>query len=216
MRTDSFEVELRETLARRAAEVPAEASDRLRRNNYRPRSRSRAGVATAGLAAAALVASGGVYLAEATVGPVSHRHASTGTPALTGATVVLAGYRFNLPAGFKTTTPPCIGQIPGWPQWVQVSGNQRFAAGASAHAGCIAAVLSADNITPPQIAAPVRIGRYQGYLLAQPRHQITLYVDIYRSGKYHWLVIAANHLSFLQVSDIASRALGQPIGMSRK
>ena len=53
MRTDVFESDLREALARRAAEVPDTAADRLSHGNYRPRAHGRSGgVAAAGLAVA--------------------------------------------------------------------------------------------------------------------------------------------------------------------
>jgi hypothetical protein len=53
MTTDVFESDLREALARRAAEVPETAADRLRHGNYRPRAHGRSGgVAAAGLAVA--------------------------------------------------------------------------------------------------------------------------------------------------------------------
>jgi hypothetical protein len=58
MKTDSFEVDLRQALADRAAEVPGEAVERLQHRHYRPRTRGRAAMAGAGLAAAAVTALG--------------------------------------------------------------------------------------------------------------------------------------------------------------
>jgi hypothetical protein len=56
METDSFETDLRQTLARRAAEVPGEAVERLQRRRYRPRSPGQARMAIAGLTGAAAAA----------------------------------------------------------------------------------------------------------------------------------------------------------------
>jgi hypothetical protein len=57
MKTDSFDADLRQALARGAAEVPGEAVERLRRRDYRPRTRRRAGMmASAGLAGTAAAA----------------------------------------------------------------------------------------------------------------------------------------------------------------
>ena len=60
MKTDAFEDDLRHALAHRAAEIPAEAVDRLRTRNYRPHSRNRVLVSASGLVTAAAV---GVALA---------------------------------------------------------------------------------------------------------------------------------------------------------
>jgi hypothetical protein len=53
METDSFEADLRQALSRRAAEVPAEAIERLRHQHYRPRTAGRAKIAGVGLGGAA-------------------------------------------------------------------------------------------------------------------------------------------------------------------
>jgi hypothetical protein len=53
MMTDTFEADLRQALARRAADVPETTADRLRDVNYRPQTRVRpGGLAAVGLAAA--------------------------------------------------------------------------------------------------------------------------------------------------------------------
>jgi hypothetical protein len=214
MKTDAFEAELRQALARRAAEVPPAAARRLRHRDYRPRHHNRAGVAAAGLVSAALAASGGAYLAGMTAGGAGHAHRSAGTPRLAHATVTLAGYRFTLPAGFKTTAAPCAVHVRGL-HGAPAPGSRWFAAGAAAHLGCVEAVLTAATLTPPPEATPVHIGRYQGYLLDTPQ-PITLYVRLPAAGHHRWLVIAAKHLSAAEVSQMAARALGQPIGNARK
>jgi hypothetical protein len=59
MMTDTFEADLRQALARRAADVPDATADRLRDANYRPQTRVRPGRLTAvGLAAVRLAAVG--------------------------------------------------------------------------------------------------------------------------------------------------------------
>lgn len=207
MKTDAFESDLRQALGSRAAEVPAEAVDRLQQRDYRPRQRSRVTLAGAGLVIAALAASAGAYLGEAgsAGGRVPARMAKAA-----GTTVRLEGYTFALPAGFKightTCTPPKRGGLHGVP----VKQSKWFEAGAAAHDGCVEAVLSAAELTPPPHAVPVQIGRYQGYLASQPQgHGVALFTDIAGSGSYRWLVVLARNLSGNQVVNMADRALGQ-------
>ena len=56
MKTDSFEADLRQALAGRAAEVPEEVVERLQHRHYRPRTPGRVRMAGAGLAGAAAAA----------------------------------------------------------------------------------------------------------------------------------------------------------------
>lgn len=56
MKTDSFEADLRQALACRAAEVPEEVVERLQHRHYRPRTPGRVRMAGAGLAGAAAAA----------------------------------------------------------------------------------------------------------------------------------------------------------------
>jgi hypothetical protein len=56
METDELEADLRQALARRAAEVPQTSIDLLRRGTYRPRARNRMTLAGAGLVAATAAA----------------------------------------------------------------------------------------------------------------------------------------------------------------
>jgi len=209
MVTDMFEADLREALARRAAEVPPQAGDRLRGGHYRPRGHSPAPVAAVGLAAAAAVlAAGGAYLAGATAGGPGHALA---VARLTGATIRLDGYQFTLPAGYKPTSAPCTAPVRAGLNGTPVPASAAFAAGAAAHGGCVEAVLSGQDLTPPGWAVPVQVGDHQGYLMSQPREGRTvLYVDLSGAAGPRWLVITAKHLSQIQVVTIATRALTQP------
>lgn len=71
MNTNELEDNLRETLAHRAAGVPAAAGDRLRQRTYRPRAHSRGTLVTAVTAGAATVAAV-TALAVTTLSPASH------------------------------------------------------------------------------------------------------------------------------------------------
>jgi hypothetical protein len=206
VKTDAFETDLRQALAREAAAVPAAACERVRHRDYRPRAHSRAAVASAGLVIAALAASGGAYLAGVT------RDSAGGVPSatspLTGATITLDGYRFALPAGFKAITATCTAPIRGGLAPSATVGS-KFAAGASAHGGCVEAALFSGKLTLPGTASAVRVGNHQGYVMAQPaEHRIALYVSIPAAGGGHWLVITAKDLSRAEVVAIAARALG--------
>jgi hypothetical protein len=80
MNTAEFETNLRETLAHRAAGVPAAAGDRLRRRTYRPRTHGRAALATAVTGGAAAVAAGAALAVTALAPasqPASHQSYST-------------------------------------------------------------------------------------------------------------------------------------------
>ena len=77
MNTDEFEGNLRETLAHRAAGVPASASDRLRQRTYRPRAYGRAARATAVTAGAAAAAALAVTALAPASEPASHQSDAT-------------------------------------------------------------------------------------------------------------------------------------------
>lgn len=200
MTTDELEADLRTALARRAAEVPTEAADRLCGRDYRPRSRDwRA--ATAGMAIAATTAVTGGYLAWVFADGTNHPPTTSAKQA--SATIQLDGYRFALPAGFKATAAPCGQRLPGMP----APGSSRFAAGAAAHGGCVEAVLS-TQADPPAASSTLTIGRHLAFVSAgQPTAAIELYVDIHSDSSYRWLVIAATDLSQRQVVTIAAKAL---------
>ncbi len=70
MKTDSFEADLRQALARGAAEVPEEAVERLQRRPYRPRAHHRMPMAGAGIAGVAAVAA---VLTLTVAQPASHQ-----------------------------------------------------------------------------------------------------------------------------------------------
>jgi hypothetical protein len=73
MKTDSFEADLRQALARRAAEVPGEAMERLQHRPYRLRTHARVRMVSAGLAGAAAAATVlGIAMAQPGSRPGSH------------------------------------------------------------------------------------------------------------------------------------------------
>ena len=76
METDSFETDLRQALARRAAQVPGDAVERLQGQRYRPRTGGRARMAIAGLAGVAAVAAvAGIAISQ----PTSHQSSPKGS-----------------------------------------------------------------------------------------------------------------------------------------
>ena len=197
MNNDELEAGLRAALARRAAEIPDHAADRLRGRDYRPRGHNWR--AAAGATAVVMIAAGG-YLAWASATGTSHppviaQHAD--------AAIQLDGYQFTLPEGYKATTAPCAPPGPGTP----APGSTQFAAGAGAHGGCLEAVLSTQD-HPPAAASPLSIGHHQAFVSAPPPGgTITLYIDISGDSRYRWLVITATNLHQRQVITIAARAL---------
>jgi hypothetical protein len=151
-------------LARRAAEVPAHAADRLKQLNYRPRTMRGQPAAAVGLAIAVLAAGGG-YLASSLFTSVNVTPVSVAD--------------FRLPAGFTATGTQCAPLPPGAGAWHATHGEAGFAAGASVHGGCVEAALVAQAIRPPGSATPTPVGRYHGFMTAQASDRtITLYVEI--------------------------------------
>jgi hypothetical protein len=196
MTTDDFEASLRDALARKAAEVPAHAADRVKQRNYRPRTMRGRPVAAAGLATAVLAAGGG-YLASSLSAPANTTQ------------VRLAA--FTLPAGFTATTTQCAPLPPGVTAGRTARGQAGFAAGASAHGGCVEAALVPQAVPAPATAEPIPVGRYQGFMTAQaPDRTITLYVEIPAAEGAQELVVVARNLSGNQVTEIARRTLGTP------
>jgi len=201
MNTDEIEGGLRDALASRAAEVPAQAGDRLRQHNYRPRTRGRRlpAVVGTGLALVALAAGGGAYLAsgspEANTHPARPPEAASAPP--NAASIQLAGYTFTLPAGFKPTNKNC-GTPPGAP----TSFDSRFAAGASADGGCF--LVSVVLLQQATDATPVQIGPYQGYVSSYPAKRLVIltigqapdrHISIVARGPTESQVIARDALS---------------------
>ncbi len=194
MTTDDIEAGLRDALARKAAEVPARAADRLKQLNYRPRTMRGQPATVVGLVIAVVAASGG-YLASSLTAP------ENATP------VSLAAFR--LPAGFTATRTQCAPFPPGVSAQRPARGEAGFAAGASVHGGCVEAALVAQAVRPPNSATPAQVGRYQGFMTTQaPDRTITLYVEIPAAKGAQELVVVARSLSGNQVVEIARRTLG--------
>lgn len=201
MTTPAFEKDLREALARRAAEVPASAGDSLRQRSYRPRIHSPMRAMAPVLGAAVIAASAGAYLAGAVPG---------GGPAVSpgpGTSIVLDGHRLTLPPGFKRSHRHCVAPRRGLPG-VPVPASARFAAGATAHGGCVEALFTSVRVDPPASASRIRVDGDQGYLVA-PRQQrrVALYVKLPGTGHYGWLVIAAYDLPSRDVVSMGDRTL---------
>jgi hypothetical protein len=215
MKTEEIEGGLREVLARRAAEVPGQAGDRLRKLNYRPRGSVRPMAAGAGLAVAALAAGGGAYLAEGTAGVSTPDRSSATAAQAAGASIQLDGYTFKLPVGFKATGQHCTAPGHGG---TPVAGSARFAAGAAAHGGCVEVLLLTRPLPVPGDATPVKVGPYQGYLQASPsalRHPIlrlAIYGKFPGTNSTSELIVSAKNLSESQVINIAARALSTTDG----
>jgi hypothetical protein len=212
---NDIEGSLRQALAQRAAEVPAQAGHRLRGLDYHPRCRSRsatAGVAGAGLAVTALAVGGGAYLAGG--GPAA-AHPATAA-ARTGSVITLSDYTFKLPAGFKPTTRQCAPLPPGPAGATTVPGNARFAAGAAAHGGCVEVLLADTAVQPPAGASPVQVGPYRGFTVSAPgSQQVTLYVRVPTAQGDRELVVEARNLPESHVLQIAARALSVPYGPAK-
>jgi len=83
MKTDVFETDLRQALARRAAQIPGEAVQRLERLDYRPRARSRSMLAASAAAAVILLGGAGYGLTAAFAGHAAGPASSAKTTALT-------------------------------------------------------------------------------------------------------------------------------------
>lgn len=177
MITDELEHELRSVFAKTADSIviPPQARQRLLQRDYRPETGNRrlaAGLAAAAIAAAAIIiplAAGG-----------------GGSQPAAGPVIRLASHTFRLPAGYKltaATSPPCHAvAIVSFPARLKgpITENPPDSAGmkaaASASGGCILAVL-APPYTPtaaipdaeaPDIAHPVQVGRYHGWILRFP------------------------------------------------
>lgn len=133
---------------------------------------------------------------------------------LSGTALRLAGYRFKLPAGFKTVTTPCAPtprSTPGPP--ITVLGG--FSAAASADGGCVqAALVDGPTYGPPALAQSVQLGSYQGFLSMQSSESETLYVTIPAKDGNHYLVLSAIGLSSAQLVAIVTAGLPAPAGQT--
>jgi hypothetical protein len=120
MKTDVFEKELRQALARRAARVPGEAVQRLERRDYWPRSRSRRAMAAAGLVSAAA--------AGAAAGP---RRRTMLAASAAAAVILLGGAGYGLAAAFAghaaspagSTKTAALTAVNGCARLAQVTGT---------------------------------------------------------------------------------------------
>jgi hypothetical protein len=183
MITDEFETDLREALARCAADVPAHVGERLRQHNYHPR-RPRRRFMTGLGAAVVAIGTATVILGPSTTSTrtpqATHHAASSTTPArhLTRRAFRLADYTIPLPAGFQQVDSPCAPAPSGIQAPIPFLGS-RFAAAASNAGGCIDVLLASSASRPPAGSTSVNVGRYQGSLVTnQSSGVITLYVTI--------------------------------------
>ena len=197
---DTIEPEVRAALARQASLVRADSAARLGRRDYRPRTRSAAPIAAVGLLAVAAVS----FFAA---GHADQQHPGPGSHA-SALTIRLDGYTFKLPKGFAKKRTSCVLPPPPGLTGTAAPNSAAYAAGATAHGGCVGLVLTRQQVTPPRSATPVQVGQNQGFLEADPAtHSLTLFVSIPTSGSASWLVITATGLSESQVTNMAGRAL---------
>jgi hypothetical protein len=200
---DTMEPEVRAALAGQASLAPADAAARLSRRDYHPRTRSAASIAAAGLVAVAAVATASFYA----TGHAQPRHPVPESQA-SAQTIRLDGYTFKLPKGFAKKGTSCALPPPAGLTGTPAPNSAAYAAGATAHGGCVGLVLTRQQVTPPGSATPVQVGQNQGFLEADPAtHSLTLFVSIPTSGSASWLVITATGLSESQVTNMAGRAL---------
>jgi hypothetical protein len=203
---DTIESEVRAALAGQAARIPAGTAARLARRDYHPRTRPAAPIAAVGLATAAAVATGSFYAA----GLAQQHHPGPVTRAA-AQTIRLDDYTFTLPKGFAKTGTPCWMPPPPGLTGTPDPRSAAYAGGAAAHKGCVALIITSQQVTPPASATPVPIGQHQGFLAGDPATRgLTLYVGIGPSGSAPWLVITATGLSAAQVTSMAGRALQPP------
>lgn len=110
------------------------------------------------------------------------------------ASIVLAGDRFALPAGFKRVAQACqAALVPSGSGPVTVLGGMEAAA--SAAGGCVEAELDAGDAVVPSDAEPVGVGSYHGFLEALGPTSEVLYVAIPAVAGDHYLVVSATGLS---------------------
>jgi hypothetical protein len=178
MTIDCFEADLRAALAQHAATVPAEATARVCRLDYRPRTRSH--VATTGLAALAVAVAGAYAGAEGGFsGLAGPQHRSPATAA--GQTLRLADFSFTLPTGAQVVTgaaasdgscAPSPPPTPGVPETVTRAGGEFTVV----NGGCLNVDLAPPDV--PGDARPVVVGTWNGFVLSDPAaDSVTLYID---------------------------------------
>lgn len=183
------------------------ASERAAGANV-PRRRHRAGLALAGVAVlAAAVAVASIEIGHGTA-PVT-RTTGHHKLALTGPRIELAGYTFKSPAGFKLSDTACGGAPSGSSR---APGHNGFSAAASAAGGCLEAGYVAGGVWgPPADAAPVDVGKYQGYFVSPDASGMsTLYIElpfVMADGRRTYLVLFATGLTKEQLSAVAQSGL---------
>jgi hypothetical protein len=202
---------LQAAMATATSAEPAQidVSRHLRNRSGRSR-RYLAGVA--GAAAAALVVVGAfAVMGGGDSHPTSGTHPAATVP-VAGTTIRLAGYSFQLPAGYQTVGSNC-GALPPGLTTIPVVGENSFAAAASTSGGCIEALLAAgDAATVPAGAQSVQVGPYQGFVTLGAATDVVLYVEIPAAEGHHDLVLVANGLTANQVVAIAESGLPSSIG----
>lgn len=170
-----------------------------------------------GVAAVALVIAVTVAVAGSNGHPLSDHRDHTlrvTTPSSSTEPIMrVAGFRFKLPAGYKTVDSPCAASpspIPGTP--LTVIGG--LAAAASADGGCIEAGLTgwALTVAVPQGVQSVKVGPYQGFLSSSPTETVILYVAIPAADGTHYLVLTSVGLSADQVVSVAKAGLPTALG----
>ena len=167
----------------------------------------------AGAAAAALIVVGALAVAGGGDShPTSGTHPAATVPAA-GTTIRLAGYSFQLPAGYQTVGSDCAALPPGLTPTIPVVGENSFAAAASTRGACIEALLAAGNVaTVPAGAQSVQVGPYQGFVTAGAPTDVVLYVEIPAAERHHDLILVASGLNADQVVAIAESGLPSSIG----
>lgn len=151
----------------------------------------------------------GVVLAAALAAIAATVLSRSSPPALTGATIHLAGYHFRTPAGFTASSSACpagglLGNGFGIPP-----GPNAFTAAGSAAGGCVeASFFGTRSGSPiPPNAQPVDVGAYQGYLVQDELLQLLVYAPAVGGADAPYLVLTTNDLTGDQLVAIALSGL---------
>jgi hypothetical protein len=142
--------------------------------------------------------------------PTGHHHQL----ALRGSRILLAGYKFRTPAGFKPSTRSCISAPVANSPRPSIDG---FAAAASADGGCVELVylvaadwLQAHGLMPDATDA-VAVGRYKGYFVPPQASgkESTLYVNLPGADgkRVVFLVLLSRGLTEAQLIAVAESGL---------
>ena len=167
--------------------------------------------------AAVLIAVGVLSLTQGggSSGPTSTQ-ASPPPPTrpITGQTMRLASYAFQLPAGFSTAASACLALPAGLGPTIPArpGAGPLGATAASADGGCIEAVLVGRDARVPTGAEAVKLGPYTGFVSMSTPPSVDLYVAIPASRGHHGLVLAAEGLTANQLVAIAKSGLPSSLG----